>query len=47
MGELALLSTVGWSPLRVASLIFGEGIVLSTSAPRSACCSELSAAASW
>ncbi len=29
-GELALLSTVGWSPLRVASLIFGEGIALST-----------------
>ncbi len=28
-GELALLSTVGWSPGRVASLIFGEGIVLS------------------
>jgi putative ABC transport system permease protein len=29
-GELALLSTVGWSPVRVASLIFGEGIALST-----------------
>ncbi len=29
-GELALLSTVGWSPLRVASLIFGEGIAVST-----------------
>ncbi len=28
-GELALLSTVGWSPLRVASLIFGEGIAVS------------------
>jgi putative ABC transport system permease protein len=27
--ELALLSTVGWSPARVASLIFGEGIALS------------------
>jgi putative ABC transport system permease protein len=28
-GELALLSTVGWSPARVASLIFGEGIAVS------------------
>jgi putative ABC transport system permease protein len=28
-GELALLSTVGWSPLRVASLILGEGIAVS------------------
>ena len=28
-GELALLSTVGWSSLRVASLIFGEGIAVS------------------
>jgi putative ABC transport system permease protein len=28
-GELALLSTVGWSPGRVASLIFGEGIAVS------------------
>ena len=28
-GELALLSTVGWSPVRVASLIFGEGIAVS------------------
>jgi putative ABC transport system permease protein len=28
-GELALLSTVGWSPLRVASLIFGEGVAVS------------------
>jgi len=28
-GELALLSTVGWSPTRVASLIFGEGIAVS------------------
>ncbi len=28
-GELALLSTVGWSPLRVASLIFGEGVAFS------------------
>ena len=28
-GELGLLSTVGWSPLRVASLIFGEGIAVS------------------
>jgi putative ABC transport system permease protein len=27
--ELALLSTVGWSPTRVASLIFGEGIAVS------------------
>jgi putative ABC transport system permease protein len=25
-GELALLGTVGWSPLRVASLILGEGV---------------------
>jgi putative ABC transport system permease protein len=29
-GELALLSTVGWSPLRVASLILGEGVAVST-----------------
>ncbi|HUB36611.1 MAG TPA: ABC transporter permease [Solirubrobacteraceae bacterium] len=28
-GELGLLSAVGWSPLRVASLIFGEGIAVS------------------
>jgi putative ABC transport system permease protein len=28
-GELALLSTVGWPPTRVASLIFGEGIAVS------------------
>ena len=28
-GELALLSTVGWSPGRVSSLIFGEGIAVS------------------
>ena len=28
-GELGLLSTVGWSPLRVASLILGEGITVS------------------
>lgn len=28
-GELGLLSTVGWSPLRVATLIFGEGIAVS------------------
>ncbi len=28
-GELALLSVVGWSPTRVASLIFGEGIAVS------------------
>jgi len=28
-GELGLLSTVGWSPVRVASLIFGEGIAVS------------------
>jgi putative ABC transport system permease protein len=28
-GELALLSTVGWSPLRVASLILGEGVAVS------------------
>ncbi len=28
-GELGLLSTVGWSPLRVASLILGEGIAVS------------------
>jgi putative ABC transport system permease protein len=27
--ELALLSTVGWSPLRVASLILGEGVAVS------------------
>jgi putative ABC transport system permease protein len=27
--ELGLLSTVGWSPLRVASLIFGEGVAVS------------------
>jgi putative ABC transport system permease protein len=29
-GELALLSTVGWSPARVSSLIFGEGVAVST-----------------
>jgi len=28
-GELGLLSTVGWSPVRVASLILGEGIAVS------------------
>jgi putative ABC transport system permease protein len=28
-GELGLLSTVGWSPLRVATLILGEGIAVS------------------
>jgi putative ABC transport system permease protein len=28
-GELGLLSTVGWSPLRVAALILGEGIAVS------------------
>jgi putative ABC transport system permease protein len=28
-GELGLLSTVGWSPLRVAALIFGEGVAVS------------------
>lgn len=28
-GELGLLSTVGWSPLRVASLIFEEGVAVS------------------
>jgi putative ABC transport system permease protein len=28
-GELGLLSTVGWSPARVASLILGEGIAVS------------------
>jgi putative ABC transport system permease protein len=28
-GELGLLSTVGWSPLRVATLIFGEGVGVS------------------
>ncbi len=27
--ELGLLSTVGWAPARVASLIFGEGVALS------------------
>lgn len=27
--ELGLLSTVGWSPLRVAALIFGEGLAVS------------------
>jgi putative ABC transport system permease protein len=27
--ELGLLSTVGWSPMRVASLIFGEGVAVS------------------
>jgi putative ABC transport system permease protein len=27
--ELGLLATVGWSPTRVASLILGEGIVVS------------------
>ncbi len=29
-GELGLLSTVGWSPVRVASLILGEGVAVST-----------------
>ncbi|HEX7610828.1 MAG TPA: ABC transporter permease, partial [Solirubrobacteraceae bacterium] len=28
-GELGLLSTVGWSPARVASLILGEGVAVS------------------
>ena len=28
-GELGLLSTVGWSPLRVATLVLGEGIAVS------------------
>ena len=28
-GELGLLSTVGWSPARVATLIFGEGVAVS------------------
>ncbi|MGD0455720.1 MAG: ABC transporter permease [Solirubrobacteraceae bacterium] len=28
-GELGLLSTVGWSPLRVASLVLGEGVAVS------------------
>ena len=28
-GELGLLSTVGWSPVRVAGLIFGEGVAVS------------------
>jgi len=28
-GELALLSTVGWPPLRVATLILGEGVAVS------------------
>jgi putative ABC transport system permease protein len=28
-GEIGLLSTVGWSPMRVASLILGEGIAVS------------------
>ncbi|MGA2319181.1 MAG: ABC transporter permease [Solirubrobacteraceae bacterium] len=28
-GEIALLSTVGWSPTRVASLILGEGVAVS------------------
>jgi putative ABC transport system permease protein len=28
-GELGLLSTVGWSPVRVASLILGEGVAVS------------------
>jgi putative ABC transport system permease protein len=27
--EIALLSTVGWSPIRVAGLIFGEGLAVS------------------
>ena len=27
--ELGLLSTVGWSPVRVASLILGEGVAVS------------------
>jgi ABC-type lipoprotein release transport system permease subunit len=29
-GELALLSTVGWSPMRMASLILGEGVAVTT-----------------
>ncbi|HLM86278.1 MAG TPA: ABC transporter permease [Solirubrobacteraceae bacterium] len=28
-GEIGLLSTVGWSPVRVASLILGEGVAVS------------------
>jgi putative ABC transport system permease protein len=28
-GEFGLLSTVGWSPARIASLVFGEGIAVS------------------
>jgi putative ABC transport system permease protein len=28
-GELGLLSTVGWSPLRVATLVLGEGVAVS------------------
>jgi putative ABC transport system permease protein len=28
-GEIALLSTVGWSPSRVASLVLGEGVAVS------------------
>lgn len=28
-GEIGLLSTVGWSPARVAGLIFGEGVAVS------------------
>lgn len=28
-GEIALLSTVGWSPRRIASLILGEGVAVS------------------
>ena len=28
-GEIGLLSTVGWSPSRVATLIFGEGVAVS------------------
>lgn len=28
-GEIGLLSTVGWSPLRVASMVMGEGVAVS------------------
>ena len=28
-GELGLLSTIGWSPLRIAALILGEGVAVS------------------
>ena len=28
-GEIGLLSTVGWSPVRVASLVLGEGVAVS------------------